>query len=68
VVVELTAPIKVRLEDPVSAGKVEAPTQQPWEQQTPVLVVVVVITKEGLMVDQVLSLFDTRPPQTQRLT
>jgi hypothetical protein len=53
VVEEPTAPIKVRLEDPVSAGKVEGPTQQPWEQQTPVLVVVVVTTKEGLMVDQV---------------
>jgi hypothetical protein len=54
--------------DPVSVGKEEAPTQQPWEQQTPVLVVVVVITKEGLTVDQVLSLFVTRPPQTRRLT
>jgi hypothetical protein len=38
------------------------------ELPTPVLVVVVVIAKEGLTVDQVLSLFDTRPPQTQRLT
>jgi hypothetical protein len=68
VVEEPTAPIKVRLEDPVSAGKVEAPMRQPMELPTPVLVVVVVIAKEGLTVDQVLSLFDTRPPQTQRLT
>jgi hypothetical protein len=34
------------------------------ELQTPVLVVVVVILKGGLMVDQVSSLFATPPPQT----
>jgi hypothetical protein len=34
-------------------GKVEAPMRQPMELPIPVLVVAVVIAKEGLTVDQV---------------
>jgi hypothetical protein len=61
--VEPTARTKARLEDPVLVDKVVAQMRQPWEQQTPVLVVVVVMAKEGLMEVPVLSLFVTLPPQ-----
>jgi hypothetical protein len=53
--VEPTARTKARLEDPVLVDKVVAQMRQPMEPQTPVLVVVVPIKKEGLMEDPVLS-------------
>jgi hypothetical protein len=51
--VEPTARIKARLVDPVLVDKVVAQMRQPWELQILDLVVVVVILKEGLTVDQV---------------
>jgi hypothetical protein len=53
--VEPTARTKARLEDPELVGKVEAQMRQPWGLQILDLVEVVVMAKEGLMVDQVLS-------------
>jgi hypothetical protein len=68
VVVVVTVMAQEHLAVLASVEMVEELLCQPMEQQTPVLVEVVVILKEELTVDQVLSLFVTLPPQTEQLT
>jgi hypothetical protein len=68
VVVVVTATEPEHLAVLASVEMVEELLCQPTEQQTRVLVVVVLMAKEELTVDQVLSLFATLPPQTEQLT